>query len=300
MSAGARRALVGLLAVWLLPACEIQKVVVAQPEDVLVAEVYLRADAVVQTAFLHRTIQDQASVDVPGARVVVTGPAGDTVHYAAAEMGVCVDAEPGSGSCYAAGDSLHPFHVRAGAQYRLSIVLADGRTLEGETVVPQDFRMLRPASSPCGLPVDSLLHVAWTPSDGAWVYVTGAEIRGLQAAFAPLGVAVDDPFVLTGLSISREDTTIVFPSEFGVFDRFDLPRALVLALQEGLPDGVSAHITIGAADQNYVNWSRRGTFNPSGLVRVSSLRGDGIGVFGSLVTKSVDVQVGREDLTACR
>jgi hypothetical protein len=92
----------------------------------------------------------------------------------------------------------------------------------------------------------------------------------------------------------------VFPSEFGVFDRFDLPRALVLALQEGLPDGVSAHITIGAADQNYVNWSRRGTFNPSGLVRVSSLRGDGIGVFGSLVTKSVDVQVGREDLTACR
>lgn len=288
------------LAAFAAASCEIQKVVVAQPEDVVVAEVYLRTDAVTQTAFLHRTVQDQGPATVPGAVVTVTDPSGDTVRYMPAEIGVCADTGPETGSCYVAGDSLKPFGVLAGVRYGLSVQLPDGRRLEGETTVPQDFRILRPASSPCSLPVDSLLDVAWTPSDGAWVYVTGAEIRGLQAVFAPLGVAVDDPFVLTGLSISREDTTIVFPSEFGVFDRFDLPRALVLALQKGLPDGVSAHVTIGAADQNYVNWARRGNFNPSGLVRVSSLRGDGIGVFGSLVTHSVDVQVGREGLTSCQ
>jgi hypothetical protein len=300
LSKGVRRAVTVLLPALVLPACEIQKVVVAQPDDVVVAEAYLRADAFTQTVFLHRTVQGGAPLTVPGALVTVTDASGDTVRFGSADTGVCVDTGPDTGSCYVAGDSIHPFRVQPGRRYGLSIVLPDGRRLEGETIVPQDFRILRPASSPCRLPVDSLLHVAWTPSDGAWVYVTGAEIHGLRAAFASLGVAVDDPFTLTGLSISRADTTIMFPSEFGVFDRFDLPRALVLALQQGLPDGVSAHITIGAADQNYVNWARRGNFNPSGLVRVSSLRGDGIGVFGSLVTKSVDVQVGRRDLTPCQ
>jgi hypothetical protein len=46
-------------------------------------------------------------------------------------------------------------------------------------------------------------------------------------------------------------------------------------------------VVVAAADRNYVNWVRGGNFNPSGLVRVPSVRGDGTGVFGSIVAKTV-------------
>ena len=49
---------------------------------------------------------------------------------------------------------------------------------------------------------------------------------------------------------------------------------------------------IAAADRNYVNWVRRGAFNPSGIVRVPSLHGDGTGVFGSVVRKRFTVDAG--------
>jgi len=82
---------------------------------------------------------------------------------------------------------------------------------------------------------------------------------------------------------------VVFLTEFGVFERFDLDRDLALAVSEGLPAGTSADVTIGALDRNYVNWIRGGSFNPSGLVRVPSLRGDGTGTFGSVVRRSFRV-----------
>ncbi|HKJ93185.1 MAG TPA: hypothetical protein VJ957_08455, partial [Longimicrobiales bacterium] len=208
-----------LVAVLALPACEIRSVTVARPEAVVVAEVYLRTDTVRQVAFLHRTLQDRTSLMVPNAQVSVVDDAGDTIRYAPADISDCVDTGPDTGSCYAAGDSVQPFRVRPGARYTLYIVLRSGATLEGETVVPGDFRITRPAASPCALPPDSLLEVAWTPSDSAWVYLTAARVDGLSGALAPLGISVADPFDLTGLSISRADTTIVFPSEFGVFDR---------------------------------------------------------------------------------
>ncbi|NIR36178.1 MAG: hypothetical protein GWN02_08535, partial [Gemmatimonadetes bacterium] len=93
----------------------------------------------------------------------------------------------------------------------------------------------------------------------------------------------DDPLYLLGLSVSVADTTITFPSEFGVFNRLDLDQDVAVRLQRGLPAGVSAEVTITAVDRNYVNWARGGSFNPSGQVRVPSLRGDGTGVFGSTV-----------------
>ena len=54
----------------------------------------------------------------------------------------------------------------------------------------------------------------------------------------------------------EEDTTVVFPTEFGVFERFDLDGDLALAVSEGLPAGTYADVTIGALDRNWANWVR--------------------------------------------
>ena len=48
-------------------------------------------------------------------------------------------------------------------------------------------------------------------------------------------------------------------------------------------------MSIAAADRNYVNWVRGGNFNPSGQVRVPSVRGDGTGVFAATVVRSLRV-----------
>lgn len=117
----------------------------------------------------------------------------------------------------------------------------------------------------------------------------------LTAALQDTEIEVEkDPLLLLGLSISESDTTIVFPSEFGLFDRFDLDRDLALLLQTGLPFGTQAGVIVSAVDRSYVNWVRGGNFNPSGEVRVPSLQGDGTGVFGSIVRRRFDVDVGLE------
>ncbi len=139
------------------------------------------------------------------------------------------------------------------------------------------------------------MPLRWSRAEGAWAYVNETSIAGLPDALAAEGIDVeDDPLYLLGLSVSVADTTITFPSEFGVFNRLDLDQDVAVRLQRGLPAGVSAEVTITAVDRNYVNWSRSGSFNPSGQVRVPSLRGDGTGVFGSTVGRRALVSVPAE------
>ena len=80
-----------------------------------------------------------------------------------------------------------------------------------------------------------------------------------------------------------------------LFNRFDLDSDLAVRLQRGLPVGASAEVSITAVDRNYVNWQRGGNFNPSGVVRVPSLRGAGTGVLGSTYRRSFTIQVGEPD-----
>ena len=103
---------------------------------------------------------------------------------------------------------------------------------------------------------------------------------------------IEDPLYLFGLAIAARDTTIVFPGEFGVFSRADLDFEVSTLLQKGLPAGVGATVSVGAVDRNWVNWARGGNFNPSGVVRVPSVRGDGTGVFGAGVIRTFGVLAG--------
>lgn len=142
------------------------------------------------------------------------------------------------------------------------VALADGGRLEGASRVPGSFR-LPGYPEQCTIRPDTLLPMRWSRSEGSWAYVNETAIFGLPGALRGEGITVeDDPLYLLGLSVSDADTTIVFPSEFGAFNRLDLDRDLAVRLQRGLPRGTRAEITITAVDRNYVNWARGGGFNP--------------------------------------
>ena len=282
-------------------ACELEEITVVHVEDVVVAEVHIQigeglfgANRV--TAFLHRTVGGAGAgfQPVPGARVVITREGAATFELGETTLETCVGTTPegGTGTCYwvapAAADAFRP-----GDRLELTIELPDGGTLRSATTVPGDFAAIGIVEgAQCLLPPATPFTVEWTASAGAWAYVSETSISGIKSALAPAGIEVEtDPLYLLGLSISASDTTIVFPGEFGVFNRFELDQALAATLQEGLPAGTRAPVTISAVDRNYVNWVRGGNFNPSGLVRVPSVRGDGTGVFAAAVIRTFEVVV---------
>ena len=286
------------------PGCELQEITVARSEDVIVAEVYLSAevDGIYSTAWIHRTQGNAASTrEAPFAEVFLRAESGiSTVRLRPAELSLCIGDELPEGfrgSCYFAGP-LEPRYFGPGSLVEAIIRLPDGGRITGQTRVPGDYKLLSPRTYGrriCSLEPAHRLHLEWTRAQGAWAYISETQIYNLTAALQDANIEVEqDPLLLVGLSISEADTTIVFPSEFGLFDRPNLGRDLALVLQEGLPFGTQAEVVIAAADRNYVNWVRRGAFNPSGIVRVPSLHGDGTGVLGSVVRRRFTVDAGLE------
>ena len=297
---GVRCALASLLAP--VAACELQEITVAQSEDVVVAEIYLSSDVdgVSGTAWLHRTLGSAGSTrELSSADVFLRAESRvSTVRLRPAEPSVCAGDELPEyfrGSCHASGP-LEPRYFGPGASVEAIIRLPGGGRITGRTRVPGPYELRTPRINRrriCSLEPGRRLTVEWTRADGAWAYISETQIINLTAALEDSNVEVEeDPLLLVGLSVSEADTTIVFPSEFGLFDRPNLGRDLALVLQEGLPFGTQAEVVIAAADRNYVNWVRRGAFNPSGIVRVPSLHGDGTGVFGSVVRQRFKVDAG--------
>jgi hypothetical protein len=270
--------------------CSLTETSLAAGNDIVIVELILRAgDTDPQRAFLYRTIGTGQSSVVPGAAIEVSDAAGRVMMFVEVPVRNCIDDVMGpiDGTCYLQAGS--PFEILAGSTYSMRITIRDGGVLTGTTTVPGNFEVVVPSDSLCRLEPGRTLDLRWTPSQDAWVYVAEAALGGLADALAPEGIDLaEDPLRLLGLSISREDTTLAFPTGFGLFDRADPDVAdALVAIRDGLPPGVRASVVVAAADRNYVNWVRGGNFNPSGLVRVPSVRGDGTGVFGSIVAKTV-------------
>lgn len=291
-----RAALVLLGLAGLLSACELDEVTVATPEDVPVVEAYLMVgdgpDKVF--AFLHWTVGTRPTRDLLDLQVTLTREDGLEVPLLPEEPSECLSfgvVDQVEGACYAPEFDVEGW-FRPGSLVRMEVLLASHGPLRGETLVPEDFEIRNPGGvEQCALPPGKLLELSWSRSPGVWAYSAETEIAQLREALAAEGIEVEaDSVALLGLAITDSDTTIVFPKEFGVFDRFDLEQEVALALQAGLPKGAVAEVTIAALDRNYVNWIRRGNFNPSGPVRVSSIRGSGVGVFGSVVRRGVRVR----------
>ena len=279
----------------LIAACELQEVTVVGFEDVVVAEVYvtLREPPGAHTvqAFLHGAVAggrpDSRTFD--DAQLRITRDDGLTLDLSVVSPEACVETQPdgATGTCFAA-DSAVVAQLQPGDALDLVITLGGGGGALGALTLPGAFA-LTDLGDQCRLPPDTPLELSWSRSDGAWAYINETVIEGLPDALADEGIEADDPLYLLGLSISAADTTVEFPAEFGVFDRFDLDQDLAVRLQRGLPDQTSATVSIAAVERNYVNWVRGGNFNPSGLVRVSSLRGEATGVFGGVVVREFGV-----------
>jgi hypothetical protein len=281
--------------------CSLEEVTLVEAEDVVVAEVYVQVGGGDHgenraTAWLHRTLAagSPSSRPVPGAEVLITDARGFTLELAETAKETCAYEMPveGTGTCYATTAEFAG-EIFPGDLLEVEIALQGGGLIRGSSRVPENFLLVTPSGSGrCEAKPLTPLQVRWTASQGAWAYVGETLIRGLREALAPQGIEVkDDPLYLLGLALSAADTTIVFPGEFGVFDRFDLDQGLALALQKGLPAGTDAWVVVTAADRNYVNWVRGGNFNPSGMVKIPSLRGDGTGVFATSVSRSFQVVV---------
>lgn len=295
MDAG-RRAIAAL--VLALPACTIADVTVAPGDDRLVVEGVLRTDARTQFILLHRAVQSGVAEGEPGAEVVVTRGDGVRVTFQESSL-ACYAIDPAylnsdtpveiRGTCYASPNAAGRW-VNPGATYDLSVRTTRGEEARGRTTVPGNFtitgvpvsRFNDQAAVPCTLAPATPLPLTWTQSDGAWGYIAPLRIAGLRSVL-PDSFNAADPLELIGVSVSSADTSLVLPGEFGVFDRFSFNQNLLRLLQTGLPMGTTARVVVAAADRNYINGVRGGAFNPSGPVRVSSVVGDGVGVFGSLV-----------------
>ncbi|TVP55958.1 MAG: hypothetical protein EA351_09070 [Gemmatimonadales bacterium] len=277
-----------------LSACDIGQVTVAEPVSSVIAEVYLRIDDGIPdgVALLHRTTgSDQ--IPVQGAVIEIQGEGPQVGRFAEQSLEDCIDGElpldfePICLRLVGPSRSL----VQPGATLSVRVELPEGQRLEGVVTMPSDFEIVQPLTAPglCNLPSGSVLPVLWTQSEGAWAYVPEAEINGLRDAFAEQGIEVpSDPVTLLGLSVSQSDTTIAFPSEFGIFNRFSGDREVLVALQGGLPPSsdLEGRVVVSAQERNATNWNRGGIFNPSGQVRVPSLFGEGTGVAAGVVNRS--------------
>jgi len=273
--------------------CDVAEVVLAAPEPLVVAEVYVEIspDGDRATAFLHGGLGG-SSLPTDGASVVLSVDGDGFELPALADPADCLlenSLEAIEGGCY--GGMLPVGFAEPEDALSVTITLADGSELSGESRIPGDFDLLTPTvgTSACYLEPDSDVELTWTASEGGWAYLGETVIAGLQQVIDDREIDAEldeDPLRLTGLSISAADTTMAYPTEFGVFDRFDLDSDVSLLLQEGLPGGTSAEVVIAATDRNYVHWVRGGNFNPSGAVRIPSLFGEaGTGVIGTYVSR---------------
>lgn len=278
--------------------CELTEQVLAPSEDVVVVEgvVQLREERGERDqrviVFLHRTVSGDRPIDVPGATVTVTKPDGEVLRIPESIQGECAAATPDvdrPGTCYSLRDD-ETLDLSPGDRLELSVRTAAGEEMRAATTIPGEHTILATNQRFCWIYPDSQLEVVWSSSSGAWAYFAEALISGLDDALRSEGIEVEgDPIYLTGVSVSAADTAIGFPAEFGVFDRGSIDTDLAVRLQRGLPDGVSSDVAITAVDRNATNWIRGGNFNPSGQVRIPSIRGEGTGYFGSSVVRSFKV-----------
>jgi hypothetical protein len=273
----------------LLGGCDLEEVAVVEVENVVIAEIYvdLSSDPAenIARAFLHRTVGlegDQLD-ELIDAVVTVSRVGGLTFALAPAAVDRCLESspEPEPGACFIAEAEVAA--LSPGDLIEVRVDLPDGGVIGGAARLPGAFE-LDAVPATCWLPPNTLMDIEWSRAQSAWAYINETSIRGLPDALAGEGIFLDDdPLYLLGLSISDTDTSITFPSEFGVFNRLDLEQDVAVRLQQGLPADVTAEVTITAVDRNYVNWARGGQFNPSGQVRIPSLRGNGSGVVAATV-----------------
>lgn len=297
--------------------CDLTEVSLADPEDVIIAEAHViltlrsggpgdpggRVEMAAPT-LLHRTYGDGPR-SVPGAVVRIAGASGRVVQLLEGRPEDCVvlqDENPfdlrfdggSGGTCYRAPPGVVPF--APGEELSLEVRAPGGQVLTAASRVPGAFAFAEPlgAGAACRVEPDANHVFGWTTPADVWTYLAEAEIAGLREPLSARGIESADTVYLLGLAVGREESRIVFPRQLGVLQALgdEQDADVLVALQDGLPAGVRATVSVAAVDRNWTNWARGGSFNPSGDVRTSSVLGDGAGVFGTAVQRLADVVSG--------
>jgi len=300
----------GILVVLGFAGCELDEVTIPAGEDLLIVEAILDAGRPMQYVILHHTLNGRVVGGEPGAQVRVRRGDGVEVVFSEVSPHACMTIDPTytggeaavdmGASCYLS-PATAGYWVIPGEEYELLIETADGKRLQGRTTVPGWYQLRglpaearRPPGEVgrCVLPPETPLPLEWTVSAGARAYMTHMRVEGLPEALDGRGIPnIPEVVNLLGVSASERDTSIIIPAQVGLFERQNYDNELMLALDDGFPEGVRVQIIVGALDRNYVNALRADNFHPSGPVRISSIRGDGAGVFGSIVPYSFEIDV---------
>lgn len=293
-----------------LTGCELDEVTIPAGEDMLIVESILDAGRTEQFVLLHHTLNGRVVGGEEGALVRIRRGDGFEVVFTEAPVAACTTVDPAyaegeaavdlRATCYTSPATAGRWVV-PGAEYELLVETVDGKRLQGRTTVPGAYEPIglsAEARHPsgevgqCVLPPETPLTLQWTVSEGARAYMTHMRVEGLPEALEGSGIPnIPEVLTLFGISVSERDTAIVVPTQVGAFERPNYDNDLMLALNDGFPEGVRVRITLAAMDRNYVNGVRFDNFHPSGPVRNSSIRGDGAGIFGSLVPYAFEIEV---------
>lgn len=306
--------LVVALAACVLPGCDLTEVAIAEADDMVVLQgaivltlqpAVAVADApfVVEMAaplLLHRLFGTKVEA-MNGANIRIAGSLGRTIEFVEeTRLDLCLARDSlgsqylkrnAGASCYRPRRSAAAF--LPGEALELTVLTADGRELTALSRVPGVFGLqgVALADGRCRLPPDARVKLDWTPADDAWGYLLEAEMEGIGADGA-------DSLYLSRLLNGRQQTEAVFPSEFVAIDEYvdgEESRRLLVSLQDGLPAGATAGVSVSAVDRNWSNWARAGPYHPSGQVRVPSVFGDGTGFFGTAVHRKMRVTTMSDD-----
>lgn len=277
-------------------ACDLTEVSLTEPEPNVVVEAYARilpAGGGSIFAFLHGSVGViGANSHGPEALVRVVAENGTEVILDKAPTKQCTygsSPDPDPGRCYAG--TLAANFVRPSDRLVLKVDVLGGGLIEGGTTVPGSFGWTQPTGSEACMVTTGPVEFGWTPSDDTWAYIVDVMLTGVAPGLISLGVDnPSDSAVFNGLTISRDETTIAFPEDFSIDDGSDYEWPLARLVEDGIQPGWAMHAYVMAIDRNFTNWVRGDAgFNPSGIVRIPSLRGEGTGVFGSgvLLTRRI-------------
>jgi hypothetical protein len=277
-----------LVSSFVLSACDLTETSITEPQANVVVEAFVRVYPG-ENGFAFALIH--GSVGVPGANP--DGP--EALVRLVAESGAevvltqnpraCIHGpgpEPDPRRCYAA--RLDPGFARPLDRLVLEVDVVGGGRIEGGTVVPGAFEWAQPSGGDACAVATGEVMLSWTQSENSWAYLADVLVEGLAPGLTALGVENPlDEASYAGLTVTSADTAISFPEDFSSDDDFYYEQPLSDLIEGGMQPGWIAEVWVVAIDRNFTNWVRQGVFNPSGNVRIPSLRGAGTGVFGSSV-----------------
>ena len=235
---------VALSAVILMGGCDLEEVTIVEPESVLVVEAFLLLGDLetIGRVFLYSSLGAGPNDDLPVAEIVLSSESGGIFEFTEAHALVCLSLAPeveAYGRCYVGQEAGAPL-FRPGDRVTLEVrtelgsgaprIVDHPRGLSRSTATLHrsgvGFQRTRPSS--CPGPARRGRWATWA-RPGCAAYRRLLAERGL--------VVTDDPLILRGLSVSADDTSIRFPSDFGIFERLALDADLARALQVGMPPG---------------------------------------------------------------